>query len=205
MTQQPRTEPEPQQAPAGEAELSRRVAQGDLQAAEKLAEITYGKIYASLVRLTGGDRELAADLTQDTYRRAWVSLHTFRGGARFSTWLYRIAYNLFLNHVRKPNRLAPLDEEQSEAIADTAKLQDETLAGLATAGCLRRAVLDLPDDLRFAVTARYWAEQPVRWIAAEEGISAVGIRKRLLRAYARLAETLGEIEDPPKELPKELK
>lgn len=195
MTRQLRTEPERQPARAGELELSGRAAKGDLEAAERLVEITYGKIYASLMRLTGGDRELAADLTQDTYRRAWASLHTFRGGARFSTWLYRIAYNLFLNHIRKPSRLTPLDEQLARTIPDPNRLQDEDFAGSLTASRLRHAVLALPDDLRFAVTARYWAEQSVDWIAAEEGISSVGIRKRLLRAYARLARKLGEIEE----------
>jgi RNA polymerase sigma-70 factor (ECF subfamily) len=70
----------------------------------------------------------------------------------------------------------------------------EADAGLAAAGeRLRRAVLALPDELRYAVTAHYWAERPVREIAAEQGITAVGVRKRLQRATARLALAL---EDP---------
>ena len=88
-------------APAVEIDedrLWRRVAAGDLEAAEELARRSYRTVYASLFRLCGGDEDLAADLTQETYRKAWRAIKRFRGGSRFSTWLYRIAYNTFLNH-----------------------------------------------------------------------------------------------------------
>ncbi len=173
-----------------EDRLSRRAARGDREAAGRLAELTYGRTFAGLVQLSG-DPELAADLTQETYRRAWSALASFQGKARFSTWLYRIAYTTFLNHVRKPRRLAPLDETQVDNIVDPSPSADDNVLRARRAARLRRAVLGLPDELRFAVTARYWGEVPVREIARQEGLSAVGIRKRLLRAYDRLAEDLG--------------
>src|SRR2546430_801777 len=55
-----------------------------------------------LLRQLSSDAALADDLAQETFLRAHRSLHQFRGGARFSSWLYRIAYNAFLAHVRKP-------------------------------------------------------------------------------------------------------
>ena len=55
---------------------------------------------------------------------------------------------------------------------------------------LRAAILDLPDELRFAVTARFWAELPLAEIAQLQGISTVGVRKRLQRAYGQLATAL---------------
>ena len=85
-----------------EEELWPRVARGDLDAADELARSTYRSIYSALYRLCGGDEDLAADLTQETYRKAWRSIGRFRGGSKFSTWLYRIAYNTFLNHIRRP-------------------------------------------------------------------------------------------------------
>lgn len=195
ITRQPGSEPSQRpetgtSASFDETELSRRLVQGDLEAAERLAELTYRKTYAALMRLTGGDSDLAADLTQETYRRAWSSLRSFRGGAKFSTWLYRIAYNAFLNHVRKPQRLSPFDDEQVNAVVDPRPSQEADLAKSRRAARLRRAVLALPEELRFTVTARYWAEIPVRQIAVETGLTPVGIRKRLLRAYSRLADDL---------------
>ena len=181
--------------PENEAELSDLVAAGDLAAAERLAELTYRRVFAAQVKFTGGDVDLAGDLTQETYRKAWRSIQSFRGKSSFSTWLYRIAYNVFLTHVSRPRPLSPLDEEQVRDIPDGGPSQEDMTAASWRDARLRRAVLALPENLRFAVTARFWGDVSVREIAANQGLSPVGIRKRLLRAYARLAEDLGTIED----------
>jgi RNA polymerase sigma-70 factor (ECF subfamily) len=173
-----------------EAALWPRAAKGDLDAADALARSTYRAVFASLCRLTGGNEELAADLTQETYRKAWRSIGKFRGGSKFSTWLYRIAYNTFLNHIQGPRRLEPMTEEQVDQLLDPDETPDEVAARSAEAERLRRAVLELPDELRFVVTARFWAELSVAEIASHQGLSPVGIRKRLARAYKQLATTL---------------
>ncbi len=158
---------------------------GDRSAANQLVEQTYALVYASLCRMCG-DADLAADLTQDTYARAWRSLADFEGRCRFSTWLYRIAYTTFLNHLRKPQRLYPLGEEAAERLPDPGRGPAGELLQKLDAGRLRRAVLDLPHDLRDAITARYWGEVSVREIARAEGLTTVAIRKRIRRAMQRL-------------------
>lgn len=191
LTSTPAGEP----LPVSESELSSRAAAGDLAAAESLAGLTYRRVFAAQVKFTGGDVDLAADLTQETYRKAWTSIRSFRGRSSFSTWLYRIAYNVFLTHVSRPRPLSPLDEEQVKNLPEGAPPQEDNVAASRRDARLRRAVLALPEELRFAVTARFWGDISVREIALHEGLSPVGIRKRLLRAYARLAEDLGSIED----------
>lgn len=174
-----------------EGRLLAALAGGDREAAERLVERTYRIVFALLRRLCG-DAEMAADLTQETYRKAWDSLSGFDGRAQFSTWLCRIAYNTFLNQLRRPRLLVPLDEKHEAAVADPAPAADVSV-GLAMAGDrLRRAVLALPDDLRFTVTALFWGELPVREIALHEGVTTVAIRKRLKRALAALAAALEE-------------
>jgi RNA polymerase sigma-70 factor, ECF subfamily len=176
-----------------EATLLAAMAAGDREAAERLMESTYRGVYAFLRRLCG-DSELAADLTQETYRRAWESLAGFHGRARFSTWLCRIAYNVFLNHVRRPRRLVPLGERLLETAVDPSPAVDESLGQSAEADRLRRAVVLLPEEQRFTVTALYWGERSVREIAREAGVSGVAIRKRLRRALQALARCLAEEE-----------
>ena len=173
-----------------EASLLAALASGDRTAAEELVERTYREVWAALFKLTGGDADLAADLTQESYRKAWVALPKFRGGSSLSTWLYRIAYTTFLNHIRTPRRLTSLDDEQAKTVADAGPLPDEILGVAADSERLRRAVVGLPEELRFTVTARFWGGQSARDIAQEIGVTAVAIRKRLKRAYAALALAL---------------
>jgi RNA polymerase sigma-70 factor, ECF subfamily len=174
-----------------EGRLLAALAAGDREAAERLVERTYRGVYALLRRLCG-DADLAADLTQETYRKAWSALAGFDGRAQFSTWLCRIAYNTFFNHIRRPHRLVPLEEVQAAAVVDPAPALDEVLGRAAAGDRLRRAVLALPDDLRFTVTALFWGDLPVKEIARHEGVTSVAIRKRLKRALAALGRALEE-------------
>jgi RNA polymerase sigma-70 factor (ECF subfamily) len=178
--------------PVEERLLLASLAEGDREAAERLVDRTYRNVFALLCRLSG-DRDLAADLTQETYRRAWAALPSFDGRAQFSTWLYRIATNAFLNHVRRPHAVVPLDEEHARTIPDGAPPQDEDAIAAQSRDRLRRAVLSLPEELRFTVVARYWGEAPVSEIARAEGISGAAVRKRLRRAYRVLAVVLEEV------------
>jgi RNA polymerase sigma-70 factor, ECF subfamily len=175
-----------------ERDLLASLAAGDRSAAEALVDRTYGKIYGLLCHLSG-DREVAADLTQETYRRAWQALAGFDGRSQLSTWLYRIATNVFLNHVRRPRPVIPLEDEHEATIAAPGVRQDDEVIEGELAELLRRAVVTLPEEQRFVVAAYYWGEAPVRDIARSEGVSEVAIRKRLRRALAALRRAIGEV------------
>ena len=177
--------------PAAEKTLLASIVRGDREAADELVERTYRNVFALLCRLSGSSDQ-AADLTQETYRRAWAALASFDGRASFSTWLYRIATNAFLNHVRRPHRVEPLSEEHERTMPDGNPSLDDGAISAQLDERLRRAVLALPEDLRFTVVARFWGETPVEQIARAEGISQVAIRKRLRRAYRILAVVLQE-------------
>ncbi|HSS50750.1 MAG TPA: RNA polymerase sigma factor [Thermoanaerobaculia bacterium] len=180
---------------AREGRLLAALAAGDRTAAEELVERTYRGVF-SLQRRLCGDPDLAADLTQETYRKAWDALPGFNGRSQFSTWLFRIAYTTFLNHLRRPRRLVPLNERHESAVPDPAPSADVEVDRVAAGGRLRRAVLALPEELRFTVTALFWGDLPVKEIARHEGVTSVAIRKRLKRALERLALALEE-EDTP--------
>lgn len=176
--------------PSDEGGLLAALASGDRRAAEDLVEASYQRVFASLVRLTGGDGDLAADLTQETYRKAWRALAGFRGGCAVTSWLCRIAYTTFLNHIRRPRALVPLAEEHERALPDPGESPEDALLAAIEGERLRRAVRALPEPLAFAVAARYWADLPTREIAELERVSPVTIRKRLRKALARLAVAL---------------
>lgn len=54
----------------------------------------------SLRQMTGWDQSLADDLAQETFIKAYTSITSFKGTAKFSSWLYRIAYNVMISHFR---------------------------------------------------------------------------------------------------------
>jgi len=80
--------------------VDRALKGGDRNAFGQLVRRHQSVIRAQLRRLTRGDHAWADDLAQETFLKAWRNLHQFRGEARFSTWLHRIAYSLFLQETR---------------------------------------------------------------------------------------------------------
>jgi RNA polymerase sigma factor (sigma-70 family) len=179
-------------APADdERRLLAAIRGGDRSAAEEMVDRTYAAVFASLCRLCG-DGDLAADLTQETYQKAWTALPGFNGRSQMFTWLYRIAYTTFLNHIRRPRRMTSLDDDNAPDPVDPAPDASEALATTEEAENLRAAVLKLPEDLRFTVTAHFWGGLAVKEIAAIEEITTVGIRKRLHKAFSMLEAILDE-------------
>ena len=190
---------EPASAPGerdGEdGELQRRLIdetrRGSREAAERLVDATYARVFAALVKLCG-DPEEAADLTQETYRKAWKSLGEFREAALVSTWLYRIAYNTFLNSKRRPMRIVPMEPEIELSAVDAGPPPDVEAARSERDARLRKAVLALPEDLRFPVTAHYWSDVSVADLAEILNLTPQAVRKRLYRAHEALAAALEE-------------
>jgi RNA polymerase sigma-70 factor (ECF subfamily) len=89
------------EARVDQALVARVLLAGDRRAFEQLMRLHHGMVRAQLRRLVNGDHGKADDLAQETFLLAWRKLHQFRGDARFSTWLYRIAYTCFLQAHRK--------------------------------------------------------------------------------------------------------
>lgn len=144
---------------AAEARIDRalvtRVLLGnDRHAFEQLMRRHQGMVRAQLRRLLHGDAAGADDLAQEAFLLAWRKLHQFRGDARFSTWLYRIAYSCFLQAYRKQSKLA-VDAEANEVEQLPAAEQ----------------VMDLQLDFERAVARLSAAEQIVLLHCTQMGLS----------------------------------
>ena len=101
-------------------------------------------VFNMLYRMTG-NQDLAFDLVQETFLKAYRSIDTFRHGARFYTWVYRIAVNSLRSHWRKQGRLPTeqsLDEDPGEYIAPSTSNNPGKSPGAspsAKSGSTRRA------------------------------------------------------------------
>jgi len=79
--------------------LCKRAGRADKNAASELLRIHYTDVYSYLRRLCGSQTD-AEDLTQQTFLKVWSSLDSFAGRSKFSTWLYRIAHNTYIDFQR---------------------------------------------------------------------------------------------------------
>ena len=92
-------------ATTDEGVLVRRARSGDLEAYDELVQRYHERIYATVYHMTS-NHEDANDLAQESFIKAFQALKSFKGGSSFYTWLYRIAVNKTINHLKqRKNRI----------------------------------------------------------------------------------------------------
>lgn len=128
--------PERQEEADSDWAIVQRVQQGDVGSFDRLIHKYRERVFGVIYNMTS-NREDAADLTQDAFIKAFQSINRFQGQSSFFTWLYRIAINSTLTHLRK-NRLRTffslekVDEndrqsaEVIEALTDTSGAERDT-------------------------------------------------------------------------------
>jgi RNA polymerase sigma-70 factor (ECF subfamily) len=131
------------------------------------------------------DEDAAEDIAQDTFVQAYQKLRHYDGVHRFSTWLYKIATNMAIDHVRR-QRTIPFEDGQMERLASRLPTPEDE----AYAHQIRQAVEQLPPKYRRLIQLYYWEERPYGEIAALMAAPAGSIKGWLHRARALLKETL---------------
>ena len=126
-------------------DLVRLAQTGDTSAFERLYRREVGRVYALCLRMTC-DRTDAEMLTQDTFVRAWELLGSFRGDSAFSTWLYRIAVNVVMGHLRTTRRRSSRFEAEDD-LEQFEIRQDAPEAAMD----LEKAIAHLPPQARAVV------------------------------------------------------
>ena len=166
--------------------LTRGAQRGDRQAFARLVERYWDGLYRWLYHLTH-DRHAAEDLAQEAFLKAFNGLHTFRPGTNFRAWLFRIAYNGFVNQWREDVRARqPFPEHlpaPGEGPAEQA-ISRETLRLLA------RTVGRLPPEYRAAFLLRVEEGLSFRQIAGVLHTTEETARWRVFKARQKLMEVL---------------
>jgi RNA polymerase sigma-70 factor (ECF subfamily) len=139
-----------------------------------------------LLSMCNGDAALADDIAQDALVRAYVSSGSFLGLSKFSTWLFRIAYNCFVDHCRK----AHADDVQVEAAASVAASDSSDSAFRYQQ--LYQALERLQEKERAAISLFYFEDRSIKEISAILGIPQGTVKYHLslgrnhLRQYIQL-------------------
>ena len=113
-----------------------------------------------LLALCGGDSALADDLAQDALVRAYVASGSFLGLAKFSTWLFRIAYNCYIDYCRKAKpEQAPVEEAYNLPGTDAS---DKSFRYQQ----LYQALDKLPEKEKAAIALFYFEDRSIKEISA---------------------------------------
>ena len=164
----------------------------DRNAFSELVRRHQSKVRTVLRRLTRGDAALADDLAQETFVLAWRNLRAFRFEARFSTWIYRIAFNAWQSEARKRREVRlEIDDESPPPGSEGFDVMPDIAARVD----LERALATLSDGERAAITACYYADLSHEEAARALGIPLGTVKTHVLRAKAKLRARLVSKED----------
>jgi RNA polymerase sigma-70 factor (ECF subfamily) len=179
--------PTPAEAtPADEALITQVQRREDRRAYGELVRRHQSGVRSLLRRLTRGNDSLADDLAQEAFLKAYLKLASFRGAARFSTWLYRIAYNAFLGHLRRSKGKDLLGE-----VGEAPDARSATASASELAVDLERAMVHLSEAERAAITLCYSLELTHTEAAAVLDCPVGTVKTHILRGKDKLRARLG--------------
>ena len=186
-------------ASLSDTELMLRLKAGDDSAFDYLVEKFRRPLIGFMYRMAR-NQPVAEELAQEVFLRVYRSRQSYAAEAKFSTWLYRIATNLALNHIRdtRNERMlasVSLDEPDEESgrtldVADNRRTVEEDLLRQERRRAIRQRVEELPERQRLAVVMHKYQEMDYRQISGVLKMSESAVKSLLFRAYESLREKL---------------
>ena len=188
-------------AETSDAEMMLRVKSGDDSAFDYLVQ-KYRRAMISFMYRMAHNSATAEDLAQEVFLRVYRSRANYEASAKFSTWLYRIATNLGVNHARdtrheRPENVTNLDEPDEESgqtldLADKALNVEQEILQQERLAAIRQKVEALPERQRLAVLMHKYQQMDYKQIAEVLKLSESATKSLLFRAYETLRTQLKE-------------
>ncbi|NMH86412.1 RNA polymerase sigma factor [Flavivirga algicola] len=164
---------------------------GDTNAFEVLVERYKDLVFTLTMRMLK-NREEAEEVAQDTFIKAYKSLNRFKGDSKFSTWIYKIAYNTSLDRLKK-NKKHFNDVAIDEFTEHQVKTIDNALYNLELKEreqSIQDCIALLPSDDGFLLTLYYFEEQSLEEISKTMGLTPNNVKVKLFRSRKKLATIL---------------
>ena len=154
------------------------------KAFDQLVQKYQSPVRRFFLHLTCGDSELSDDLAQDTFIKAYTNIASFRNMSSFSTWLYRIAYNVFYDYIRSRKETADLDTKEIDTIncVEQVNLGDKM--------DVYQSLKTLKEAERTCITLFYMEDVSIDKIAGIMGIPSGTVKSHLSRGKEKLATYL---------------
>ena len=171
-----------------DSELIRQFKNGDVKGYNEIVRKYQKQVYW-VIRKMVIDHDEADDITQEVFIKVHTALLDFREESNLFTWLYRIATNYAINHIRKVKVRSTVSVEAVvEPIISTEKRSDELIDEQRRTKILEEAIELLPPQQRAVFNMRYYDELPYEEIANILGKSVGGIKANYFHAVKKIGE-----------------
>ncbi|MCL2761660.1 MAG: sigma-70 family RNA polymerase sigma factor [Treponema sp.] len=135
--------------------------------------------------------EDASDFTQEVFLKVYRSLSRFEQRSRFSTWVYKIAYNTAVNGINRRKEYRSLAEGELEIIPSDDDTPERVLIRKAAKEAVLVSLQDLPERYRVCVDMFFFYDRSYQEIEAITGLPVNTIKSHVFRAKKILKEKLG--------------
>ncbi|WP_299892314.1 RNA polymerase sigma factor [uncultured Lacinutrix sp.] len=168
-----------------------KVLEGDTQAFSVLVDRYKDLIYTLAIRMTK-NKEEAEEVSQDTFIKVYKNLSKFKGDSKFSTWIYKVAYNTCLDNLKKQKRehntvtINEFTEHEVKTLDNALSKMETKERQIAIQNCIQK----LPSDDAFILTLYYFEEQSLEEIAKVVNLKPNNVKVKLFRSRKKLATIL---------------
>jgi RNA polymerase sigma-70 factor (ECF subfamily) len=173
--------------------LMLRYRDGDVAAFETLYRRHSDPVFRYLLRLAY-DRQVAEDVFQEAWGKVIRARDRYRPTAKFSTYLFRVAHNCFIDHVRRNKRHAGGEQLDAERMPAEGEAPEQAAERLLARERLDAALRKLPYEQRDAFLLREEAGLSVDEIAAVTGTNRETAKSRLRYAVGKLRVAVADID-----------
>ncbi|WP_419913712.1 sigma-70 family RNA polymerase sigma factor [Hoeflea sp.] len=166
-------------------ELVARIAKKDDIALQALFARHNVRIFRFVLRLVAIEA-IAEELTNEVYLQVWRSADGFRGNSTVSTWMFTIARNLAMSHLRKKGTVV-LDDDYAEQLEDDADSPETTAAKQDKADVMRACMKKLSLSHREVIDLVYYQEKTVGEVSEILAIPTNTVKTRMFHARKQLS------------------
>jgi RNA polymerase sigma-70 factor (ECF subfamily) len=169
-----------------------KIQAGETECFAVLLERYSQTVYSLVVKIVG-NREDAEELTQDVFLKVFRSLSSFQGNSLFSTWLFRISYNVAISATRgKKQEWLTIEESMPEnEVSDELEQLDREEQLLR----LDKAMAQLSPDERAIISLFYLQEKPIEEIASITRLSTSNVKTKLHRIRKKMFVLMKAMEE----------
>ncbi len=187
-------------APPSDEDLVGRIRAGEEDLFEVLVRRYQARVLAHVARIVGS-RDDALDLSQEIFLKVFGALDRYNPAYKFSTWVFRIAGNAAIDHLRKRRpRTVPLEVQDADGRVSTFEYRSHDmdpyaeLRNVERGNAITRAIAALPAEFRELITLRHFGGLSYEQIAEVKQMPLGTVKNKLFRARAVLKDRLsGEL------------